>query len=145
MTIGDELRRLRKEQGLTAKQLSERSGVPEKTIYRIETEEVTDPKISSIKPIIQALGCSADEILMDNKDIGLSGILKNLFKKSNDLPVSEKVILIEIVSRWIKSYEIENMYNTEISKDQRDETYNQLIEDELMEEDLEKRLEQNHR
>lgn len=67
MSIGDRLREIRKSQRLTAKELSERSGIPEKTIYRIETGEVKDPRISSVEPIIRALNCSADDVLMERK------------------------------------------------------------------------------
>lgn len=119
MTIGEQLRKLRKGQGLTAKQLSERSGVPEKTIYRIETEEVADPKISSIKPLIMALNCSADEILMNKQDIGLTGLLKQHFERANKLPIKEKTLLIKIISRWISSVNVEEMYKETLSHNDR--------------------------
>lgn len=115
MTIGEQLRKLRKEQGLTAKQLSERSGVPEKTIYRIETEEVADPKISSIKPLVFALRCSFDELLKNKREIGLSGELQQLLIKAEELPTMEKALLVKMISRWINSVYVEEMYKKTMS------------------------------
>lgn len=62
--LGSRLRENRILKKLTAKELSEKSGVPEKTIYRIETGEVQDPKISSIAPIAKQLNCSLDELIL---------------------------------------------------------------------------------
>lgn len=44
-------------QKLTARELADASGVPEKTIYRIETGEVKDPRLSSLEPLIRTLNC----------------------------------------------------------------------------------------
>ncbi len=142
MGIGERLREKRKELKLTAKELSERSGVPEKTIYRIETNEVADPKISSLKPIIEVLGCSADEIIMDKEKQGLSGILKYQFERSEKLPVKEKALLIQIIKRWVNSVKTEKLYLETLSEDdayieqyvknENEEEFKKLVNDELL-------------
>ena len=119
MGIGERIREKRKELKITAKELSERSGVPEKTIYRIETSEVIDPKISSIKPIIEVLGCTADDLIMDSKNAGLSGMLKYQFERSDKLPVKEKSLLIQIIDRWVNSVNTEKLYLETLSKEQQ--------------------------
>lgn len=62
--IGTRIRSKRVAAKLTAKELSEKAGVPEKTIYRIETGEVQDPKISSIAPLTKPLNCTLDELVL---------------------------------------------------------------------------------
>lgn len=150
MTIGEQLRKLRKEQGLTAKQLSERSGVPEKTIYRIETEEVADPKLSSIKPLVFALGCSFDELLKNKREIGLSGELQQLLIKTNELPTMEKALLIKMISRWINSVYVEEMYKKtmnpedaktwEMINKKEEEEFDEMVHKEREEESIEEYL-----
>lgn len=119
MSIGERIRKKRKEMKLTAKELSKRSGVPEKTIYRIETNEVVDPKISSIKPIIKVLGCSADDLIMNSKNAGLSGMLKYQFERSDKLPIKEKAQLIQIIDRWVNSVNTEKLYFETLSQEQQ--------------------------
>jgi len=63
VAIGKRIKELRAERKITAKELSEKCGVPEKSIYKIESEGVKDPRISSVKSIAEGLGCSIDEIV----------------------------------------------------------------------------------
>lgn len=101
MNIGDRLRKTREAKNMTAKKLSELSGVPEKTIYRIETGEVKDPKLSSIIPLLTTLKCSADELIFGRKEQGLSGILENYLKQALDLPAQDKADLIKIIEKFL--------------------------------------------
>lgn len=152
MGIGERLREKRKQMDLSAKELSERSGVPEKTIYRIETNEVADPKISSLKPIIEVLGCSADEMIMDRSKQGLSGRLRVAFERSNKLPIKEKALLIQIIDRWVNSVNTEKLYLETLSKDQQfvemhvakedEKELEEMVNDELEVEHNEKMLEE---
>lgn len=100
MDIGGRLRKIRTEQNLTAKQLSELSGVPEKTIYRIETGEVQDPRLSSIEPLIQALNCSADELLFDKEKFSDLGALRQEFASATTLDEHDLETLVEVVRKF---------------------------------------------
>ncbi|WP_421863112.1 helix-turn-helix domain-containing protein [Motiliproteus sp.] len=109
MDIGDRLRLIRTEQNLTAKKLSEISGVPEKTIYRIETGEVKDPKLSSLEALIRALNCSADRLLFDKSESGLSGILKHTFEHASKLPIGDRVAIISIIDKYLLADRLNSM------------------------------------
>lgn len=100
MDIGDRLRRVRTEQNLTAKQLSELSGVLEKMIYRIETGEVKDPRLSSIEPLILTLNCSADELLFDKDKFTDLGALRREFAQATTLNDHDLETLIEVVRKF---------------------------------------------
>lgn len=99
--VGERIRKIRSEQKLTVKQLSEMSGVPEKTIYRIETGEVEDPKISSIKPLITAMNCSADEVFFNREDYPTSSVLRQLFANVTTLDESRQQSILEAVRLMI--------------------------------------------
>lgn len=154
MGIGERIRQKRGLVDMTAKELSEKSGVPEKTIYRIETSKVIDPKISSIKPIIEALGCSADDLIMDSKNNSLSGLLKDQFERTAQLPIKEKAQLIQIIDRWVNSVNTEKLYLKTLSTDEleiedhdkkiSEDKFNELVKNEFefeMHEKYEKYLE----
>ena len=128
MNIGDRLRKIRTEQNLSAKKLSELSGVPEKTIYRIEKGEVQDPKLSSLEPIIKALNCSADELIFDIQTMGTSRVLKNLFDQAIKLPVDDKVMLIKIIEKWLVADNLRNMADAYFPSKTKDD-HEEIIEE----------------
>ncbi len=61
MTVGANLKVLRQRAGLTQKQLADASGMQLTQISRIENND-TDPKASTLGKIIQALGCTANDL-----------------------------------------------------------------------------------
>ena len=63
MEIGKRIKDIRTRKRMTAKELSKLSGMPEKSIYKIESGEVKDPRISSIRGIANGLNCSIDELV----------------------------------------------------------------------------------
>ena len=66
MSLGRNLKELRQKQSLNQKDLSDRSGVSQATISRIETGRVRQPGSSALKNLADALGVSTDS-LMDDK------------------------------------------------------------------------------
>lgn len=72
MTIGENIRRIRKEKGLTQKQLGERCGINEANIRKYELNNA-NPKTETLKKISNALGCNI--IDLDN----------SLFQKSDNI------------------------------------------------------------
>ena len=65
-SLGRSLKELRQQQSLNQKELSDRSGVSQATISRIETGRVRQPGSSALKSLADALGVSTDA-LMDDK------------------------------------------------------------------------------
>lgn len=65
MDIGERIKELRNNKHFTAKELSVLSGIPEKSIYKIESGGVKDPRISSIVALAKGLDCSIDQIVGD--------------------------------------------------------------------------------
>ena len=65
MSLGRNLKELRQKQSLNQKDLSDRSGVSQATISRIETGQVRQPGSSALKSLADALGVSADALMDD--------------------------------------------------------------------------------
>lgn len=66
MSLGRNLKELRQKQSLNQKDLSDRSGVSQATISRIETGRVRQPGSSALKSLADAL-CVSTDSLMDDK------------------------------------------------------------------------------
>ena len=98
MSIGEQIRKIRTQQKLTVKTLSELSNVPEKTIYRIETGEVQDPKLSSVEPLIKALNCSADEVIFNIDEFTKLGGLRQAFARATQMQESDQAMLIRFIN-----------------------------------------------
>lgn len=62
MGIGANVREARKQKNLTARELGDAAGMTAKAIYRIETEEIKEPGISSIAAIAKALNVTIDDL-----------------------------------------------------------------------------------
>lgn len=64
--------------------------------------------------------------------------MKNLFKRAETLPVKDKVMLIEIISKWIRSVKLEKVYRENIDEDilhiedeineRSDDEFNEIVE-----------------
>lgn len=65
----DNLKELKKEKGMTTKQLAERSNLPEKTVTRILSGNTANPYIDTLDRLATALGCSIGDILAGTKAV----------------------------------------------------------------------------
>ena len=107
MSFGERLRRIRTEQEMTAKDLSEASGVPEKNIYRIETGEVADPHLSTVAPLIKALNCSADEIIFNTEDLTKLASLRQLLAQFAEFKEDQQELLLTVIQKINLAYALE--------------------------------------
>ena len=72
MGIGDNIRKLRKVNGLTREELSRKSGVIYRTIENIEKGKTENPGIIIINKIAKTLGVSVDALLYEGGKSGLT-------------------------------------------------------------------------
>ncbi len=64
----DDIKRRKKEQGLTNEALSERSGIAVGTLNKLLAGASADPKLSTLIPLATALGCTLDELFGTEKN-----------------------------------------------------------------------------
>ena len=95
----DNLKELKKAKGMTAKQISEITKIPESTIKRIFSGDTPDPYVSTIHRIVVALGGSLDHILADTNAVLSTESLvavkenANVVEAERDLIIAENAIL----------------------------------------------------
>lgn len=65
----DNLKELKAAKGMTAKQIAEVSGLPERTVKRVLSGDTDNPYIDTLHRIVIALGGSLDGILADTKAV----------------------------------------------------------------------------
>ena len=65
--LGDNIRNARSEQGISAEELSRRSGINMRTIYQIENSEQENPRLTTIQKIADGLGVSLTDLLSNSE------------------------------------------------------------------------------
>ena len=63
--LKEKLREERRRAALTQGELAEKAGVGINTIVRIETGEITEPRVSTLRKLARALGIKPRELLED--------------------------------------------------------------------------------
>lgn len=80
MGVGNRIRQERSKQGMELRELAKLSGVPERTLADVE-REVSSPRADTLKRLIIALGCSADQVLFDDDEMQEDGDIKILMRE----------------------------------------------------------------
>ncbi|WP_255498452.1 helix-turn-helix domain-containing protein [Nakamurella sp. PAMC28650] len=60
--LGQVLRRLRTEKGMTVRELAELTSIPTTSIFRVETGEVAAPRPKQLQVLARALGIDVEEL-----------------------------------------------------------------------------------
>ena len=81
----DNLKELKKEKGMSVKQIAEKTNLPERTVSRIFSGDTGNPYVDTLHRIVTALGGSLDCILADTKVIVDNAYLKVLQDENNKL------------------------------------------------------------
>lgn len=95
----ENLKQLKKEKGMSSKQIAEKTNLPERTIARIFSGDTNNPYIDTLHRIVTVLGGSLDDILADTKvvvgDQTLAALQENVevVTAERDLIVAENAIL----------------------------------------------------
>lgn len=61
----EKIKELKKQSGMSSKQIAEATNLPERTVSRIFSGDTDDPYASTLHRIVKALGGSLDDILAD--------------------------------------------------------------------------------
>ena len=103
MTLGVNLRRLREAAGLSQSDLAQLARLNQKMVQRIENGE-GDTGVAKVKALIIALGCTADELLFDETELGEDGDLKIMFEQLRQLEGQERQVCKEVVRALIMQH-----------------------------------------
>jgi len=100
MSLGENLKALRKKKGWTQQQLAEAAGIKLTHISTLEKND-SDPKLSTIGKLIEALGCSANDLIVAPGKAGISTVLRNYLERTADLPTEDKLLLIRLIDKFM--------------------------------------------
>jgi transcriptional regulator with XRE-family HTH domain len=103
----DNLKNLKKQSGMSAKQIAEKTNLPERTVSRIFSGDTENPYMDTLRRIVDVLGGSLDDIFVEsrvrvaNTDlIALQAEYDKLQSEANDLRaenvrLNDKVVTLD--------------------------------------------------
>ena len=104
----DNLKNLKKEKGMSTKQIVEKTGLPEKTVSRILSGETDNPRIDTLHRITTALGVYLDDIFAESTVVVAPKTLAEVKENADALKI-ENTELKEAVALLTKENERLNM------------------------------------
>lgn len=102
------LNKMKKISKKTLDEISTESGIPKGTLNKLFSGQTKDPQLSTIKSVVHTLGYTLDDLSNDDFDIHNENIDIRLTEKYNQLPLSDRKIVDEILNAMI----IKNQYET---------------------------------
>lgn len=100
----ENLKQLKKEKGMSSKQIAEKTNLPERTVTRIFSGDTDNPYVDTLHRIVTVLGGSLDDILADTKVVvgeeSLVTLQENVdvVTAERDLIITENAILKDKVA-----------------------------------------------
>ena len=100
MSLGDNLKRLRRQAGWTQGELSDKTGIRVAHLSRLEKGE-GDPKLSTIYKLMAAFKCSADTLLenLDPKDT--DAVLRYALESAMALDDDYKRLIVHYIDMYL--------------------------------------------
>jgi transcriptional regulator with XRE-family HTH domain len=113
MTIGEKLKRLRNEKGLSQLALERLSGVHCKLLSKYENGKV-EPTADTLRKISQALGVTSDYLIFDNAPLDGISQLKDLelfekFKEVENMSVENKTMIKNMIDALLIKSKVESV------------------------------------
>lgn len=102
--IGRRIQKCREDAKMTQEQLAEKVGISWNYLGAIERETKT-PKLETLIKIVNALGVSADDVLLDVIDVGLKARCTKLEERIRNLPEKEQKKVLRIIDVLIEEAE----------------------------------------
>lgn len=108
----DNIKELKRNKGMSVKQIAEKTNLPERTVTRIFSGDTENPYVDTLHRIVTVLGGSLDDILADTKVVVGSESLVSLQENVNvvsaerDLIVAENAILKDKVTALTSENEL---------------------------------------
>lgn len=111
----DVIKTLRKDKNLSIKQLAEMTNLPERSIARIFSGDTSNPYMTTLIPIVNALGVSLDYVFSDSKVVVANETVVELqenvetVNSEKDILLAENKILQDKVNNLEKELELTKM------------------------------------
>ena len=91
----DSLKELKKNKGMTTKQIADATKIPESTIKRIFSGDTDNPYVDTVRRIAIALGSTLDEIFAETKVVVATETLAEVKGNTEVVEAERDLILVE--------------------------------------------------
>ncbi len=91
----DNLKELKKRTGMSAKQIADKTNLPERTVNRIFSGDTDNPYVDTLHRIVTVLGGSLDDILADTKVVVATESLVEVKETANVIEAERDLIAVE--------------------------------------------------
>lgn len=108
MSIGENLKRLRRDKGWTQGELASNCGIRLGQISKIERNE-TDPKLSTIYALMQALECTPNSLLTDASKTNTDAKLEMVLERVQKLPEASKGHILAVVDHYCTAESLQHL------------------------------------
>lgn len=112
MSIGENLKRLRRDRNWTQGQLADQCGIRLGQISKVERND-TDPKLSTLYALMKSLECTPNALLSDTEKTSLDGLLTIALERMQKLPERDKNILLEIIDKYCIAKSMQQLVENE--------------------------------
>lgn len=112
MSLGKNIRRMRRDKGWTQGQLADRAGLKLNHVSKLEQDD-TDPKLSTLYKLMQAFSCSPDSLLMDLNRVSTDAVLKQTLERASALPDEDKRAIIRVIDGYCMAVGLRQQFNAE--------------------------------
>lgn len=102
-TLGDKLRTLRKDKGLTLEQLAEKTDSSKGYIWELENRDLKKPSAEKLLKIAIELGVTTEFLLNENKNAPDEAVMRDVFfRKFDGLEGDDQQKILQIIDSWSK-------------------------------------------
>lgn len=91
----ENLKELKKKTGMSVKQISEKANLPERTVSRIFAGETDHPRIDTLGQIVNAIGCTMQDIFADTNVVVASEKLVEIKEVAEVVEAERDIIAVE--------------------------------------------------
>ena len=114
MTLGERIKKLRTEKGLSQSQLAEMVNISYPQMSRYEIKGV-QPPADVLKRLADVFGTTADYIISGNSNEKIKDSLKDAelikqFQEMDKMPTEEKNVILKFVSAYIRDFKAKQAY-----------------------------------
>jgi transcriptional regulator with XRE-family HTH domain len=100
-TLGDKIRVLRKEKGLTLEQLAEKTESSKGYIWELENRETKKPSAEKLQKIAEELGVTTEFLLDEGRANPDDAVMQQaFFRKFDKLDDDDQKKIMQIVDTW---------------------------------------------
>ena len=91
----DNLKELKKQTGMSVKQIAERTNLPERTVTRIFSGDTDNPYVDTLHRIVTTLGGSLDDILADSKAVVVTESVAQIKENADVIAAQNDLVSVE--------------------------------------------------